>query len=136
MENLSVSFAPRRNPATEEGVQTNSGQTAAEFVKGRANVVFRGVSSDCQSVLSAGEQKEGTIKSFLLKTVWDYNVIPAQKTNEQKLNAMVIVDGSIFTVSLMAHQTHLRVGQVVTVRASNEYFSTGNRQMLSAEILD
>lgn len=135
MKNLSISFAPAPKPKTEEGVKP-VGQTAAEFIKGRANVVFRGVSSDCQSVLSAGEQREAVIKNFVLKPVWDYNSTPAQKTNEVKLNALIVCDGVVFSVSLMAHQTHFQVGQTVSVRAASEFFDAGKRQMLSAEILD
>lgn len=139
MKNLSLSFAKAAQPAN--GVQqpvtpATAAVTAADFIKGKIGVVFRGVSSDCQSVMSANEVKEGVIKTFILKPVWDYSTTPASKTNEQKLNALILMDGTVFSVSLMAHQTHLKTGQTVSVRASNEMFNAGNRSMLSAEILD
>lgn len=141
MKNLSVSFAGTRgsnNTQTQTGVADQAlGQTAQEFCKGKTNVIYRGVSTDCQTVFDAGETKDGLVKSFLLKPVYDYSTTPRTKTDEQKLHALVTINNVTFAVSLGAHQTHIRLGQTVSVRSNSEFFEPSkDRKTLSAEILD
>lgn len=118
---------------TQQGVQN---PTAAEFIAGKQNVVFRGLSGNVNGVLSPNQKMNGEITRFLLKPVYNYNSTPATRTDEEKLYASIkLTSGKTVAVSLRQDQLDLKVGQTVTVQAGTEVNELNGRNFLGAEIL-